>query len=104
MKAFLMDYKVWIVVVLAMITIIIFEWQQFKVLTYQLMLQAKILAKDFILSSGEAQETWVVEKLYAILPHALAALMTKTMLRTVVAYLYHEAKDYLDDGMMNNSI
>jgi hypothetical protein len=104
MKEILSDYKVFLVAALAVVMMIIFEWQQFKVLSYKLMLQAKTLAKDFILTSGEAQETWVVDRLYALLPKFFTAFVTKAMLQTVVACLYHETKDYLDDGMMNDSI
>jgi hypothetical protein len=94
MKEILSDYKVFLVAALAVVMMIIFEWQQFKVLSYKLMLQAKTLA----------QETWVVDRLYALLPKFFTAFVTKAMLQTVVACLYHETKDYLDDGMMNDSI
>ena len=104
MKEMLFEYSFLLVIAVAIIFYAIFQWQQFKVLAYKLMLQAKSLAKDYVLASGEAQEKWVLEKIYVVLPKPFRILISKEQMQKIIAYLYHKGKDYLDDGKLNNSI
>jgi len=62
MRDVLFEYRLILVIALAIIFYAVFQWQQFKVLAYKLMLQAKSLAKDLVLASGEAQENGSLKK------------------------------------------
>lgn len=101
---FLIEYRVVILVVLAVILYATLEWQKFKSQSYVLMLQAKSMAKDAILKSGHQQEEWVIKKAYQYLPRKLTVFINEDRMRKIVHYLYARAKDILDDGEMNNSI
>jgi hypothetical protein len=56
------------------------------------------------LKSGAEQEEWVVKNLLQRLPKAWIIFITEDRLRKIVKYLYDKAKDYCDDGKLNNSI
>ena len=99
----LFEYRFIILVVLAVILYAAFEWEKFKTRAYALMLQAKSMAKDLILKSGQAQETWVVDKAYKFLPGRITYFIDKDKMRKIVHYLYVKARDKLDDGKLNNS-
>lgn len=103
-KDFLWNNRFIIVLLIAVVLYALMEWQRFKATAYSLMLQAKRMAKDAILKSGQVQEEWVVRKVYQFLPRRLTILITEQMMRQLVHYMYHKAKDYLDDGKENNSI
>jgi hypothetical protein len=92
-----------LLVVLAVIFYAIFEWQRFKVKAHALMLQAKSLAKDAILKSVDQQTEWVVKKAYQLLPKTWTIFISEERMSKIVFYLYHKAKDYLEDGKVNNS-
>ncbi|MBF4693624.1 hypothetical protein [Fusibacter ferrireducens] len=104
MKALLFEYRFVVAVIAAVFLFALLEWQQFKVILYQLMLKAKSMAKDLVLNSGEAQEEWVLEKAYLYLPIRIRILIPKEVMRKIIKYLYHVAKDYLDDGKVNSSV
>jgi uncharacterized protein (UPF0333 family) len=104
MLNFLWEYRFVIIIIVAVILYAIFSWQNFKTKAYALMLQAKSLAKDAILKSGDQQAEWVVKKAYNMLPIGWQLFITEDRLRKIIYYLYHKAKDYLDDGKINNSI
>lgn len=80
------------------------EWNNFKQVTYGLMLQAKRYAKDKVLESGDEQVEWVVNKAYQFLPSRLTIFINKDLMRKVIKFLYEKLRDYLDDGLINNSI
>ncbi len=80
------------------------EWNKVKAKLYSFMLQAKSLAKDAVLKSGQQQEEWVVNKAYQFLPKALTLFISRQLMQKIVHWLYHKAKDYIDDGQINNSI
>lgn len=82
----------------------ILEWNNTKVVAYNLMLRAKDLAKDKILTCGKEQEDWVVAKLKTVLPRRLTLFLGDEVLRTLVKFLYNKGLDYLDDGKFNNSV
>lgn len=103
-KSLLWEWRFVIVLIVVLAIYAILEWNKFKALSYGVMLQAKSMAKDKILHSGEQQEEWVVKKLYQLLPKTLILFISEDLLRKIVHYLYHQAKDYFDDGQLNNSI
>jgi len=100
----LFEYRFIILVVLAFILYAALEWQKFKSQAYILMLQAKSLAKDAILKSGSQQEEWVIKKAYQFLPKKITMFINEQRMRSIVHYLYVKAKDYVDDGEINNSV
>jgi len=104
MKQLIWEYRFLVIVVVAITLFALLEWQKFKAISYGLMLQAKGLAKDAVLKSGDQQEEWVVKKAYQWLPKKFTIFISEEMMRKIVHYLYHKAKDYLDDGELNNSI
>ena len=83
---------------------IISEWNVVKVNAYKAMLQAKDLAKNQILNSGEAQENWAVNHIMKLMPMRLKLLLGEQTVRAIVKLLYKDALDYLDDGKLNNSV
>lgn len=100
-----MDQKIlyYVVFALLLILFVLFEKEKFKRIASDLMLNAKSLAKDAILKSGKEQEEWVVEKAYVYLPRWITMFISKEVMRKIIAYLYRAAKDYIDDGKINNS-
>lgn len=102
-EQFLWEYRYVIVVVAVAILYSAFEWKSAKEKAYALMLQAKSLAKNLVLNSGKEQEDWVVKKAYEYLPKSITIFITEEKMRKLIQYLYNKAKDYLDDGTINNS-
>lgn len=103
-KNIMWEYRFVILVALAIVLFAFLEWNKFKSVCYAAMLQAKSMAKDAILKSGDEQEEWVVKKLLQLLPKTLIIFISEQTLRKLVHYLYNKAKDYLDDGELNNSL
>jgi len=97
------EFRYILIVLFGLVIFALFEWEKFKSLAYKTMLQAKTLAKDAILLSGQEQEDWVVDKLYLIMPISFRVLINRNFLRKIVKSVYHKAKDYLDDGKINGS-
>lgn len=104
MKELIWEYRYVIIVAIATVLFALLEWQKFKSIAYGLMLQAKSLAKDAVLKSGQQQEEWVCKKAYQFLPKTLTIFISEDNMKKLVHYLYSKAKDYLDDGQLNNSI
>lgn len=90
--------------VIVVVVVGLLEWNKTKVVTYNLMLRAKDLAKDKILSCGKEQEDWVVNKLKQVLPKRITIFLGDELLRSIVKFLYNKGLDYLDDGKFNNSV
>lgn len=103
-KELVWDYRYIIILVGAFAIFCLFEWQRAKTIVYSLMLQAKSLAKDAVLKSGKQQEEWVCKKAYQFLPKSVTAFISEENMSKLIHYLYVNAKDYLDDGELNNSI
>lgn len=80
------------------------QWSETKSRLYALMLQAKSLAKDAVLQSGEQQFEWVIARAYQYIPGSFKLFVSEDMLKKIVRWLYKQGKDYLDDGKFNNSI
>lgn len=104
LKEFFSQYGFIILSVITILLFIVFQWQRFKAISFALMLQAKRLAKEAVLNSGAEQEDWVVSKAYQFLPKSITVFISREAMKTIVHYLYTEAKDYLDDGELNGSI
>lgn len=98
------DVQYLIAGVIIVVVVGLLEWNNTKVVAYNLMLRAKDLAKDKILSGGKEQEDWVVAKLKEVLPKRLTLFLGDEVLRTLVKFLYNKGLDYLDDGKFNNSV
>jgi hypothetical protein len=93
-----------ILIILAIILYALLEWEKFKTQAYALMLQAKRQAKDAVLKSGDEQVEWIVKKAYQFMPKRWTKLISEKNMRWIVHKLYHIAKDYADDGELNESI
>jgi len=104
LKQLFWEYRFILILFLIVAIYCLFEWQRAKVIAYSLMLQAKSLAKDTILKSGDQQADWVVKRAYQFLPKSLTIFISEDNMRKIIYKLYHSAKDYLDDGNINNSI
>lgn len=103
-KAYLFECRFIIVVAVAAIIYAWKEWEKTKGILYALMLDAKSLAKDAVLKSGQQQEDWVVQMAMRYLPlHMLVILGGEEEIRKTVKWLFKKAKDLLDDGKLNNS-
>lgn len=100
----LWEYRFVIVSIMAVVLFALFEWKTFKEILYALMLQAKRFAKDKVMNSGKEQEDWVVTKAYIYLPKWITMFIPQETMRKIIKWLYDRAKDYLDDGKLNNSI
>ena len=92
-----------LIVAFVILFFVLLGWQKTKLLLYQLMLQAKSMAKDAILKSGQEQEDWVVRKAWQLLPSSFKVFLNENTLKRIVRWLYHKAKDYADDGQFNAS-
>jgi hypothetical protein len=104
MKDLIIEYRFVIVVLIAILLFALLEWQKFKAIVHGIMLQAKSMAKDLVLKSGVEQENWVVMQCFRYLPKWITVFISQDNMYKIVHYLYHKAKDYLDDGRINNSI
>lgn len=94
----------WVYIVMAGAIIVLFGLMQclwFRQRAYALMLQAKRMARDEILKSGEDQEQWVTDMLQAI-PFLIVIPRGAKLL--AVRYLYNIAKDLCDNGQLDGSI
>lgn len=103
-KVLVWDWRFVLAIVLGIVVYAVADWKNFKIKAYQLMLDAKSLAKDQVLKSGQEQEDWVVEKLYAVMPTKFKVFISEDLLRKIVYKSYHLAKDIIDNGKIDNSI
>jgi hypothetical protein len=101
---FVWENRFILVVLVAIVLFALLEWQAFKSRAYSIMLQAKRMAKDAILKSGDEQVDWIIRRAYLWLPKSLVMFISEGKMRKIICYLYHKSKDYLDDGKINNSI
>lgn len=104
LKNFIWDYRFIIAVAILAIVYFLFEREKGKNIILNLMFQAKRLAKDAILKSGQEQENWVVERALFYLPMSWKIVITETQIRKIVKWLFNKGKDYLDDGKINGSV
>lgn len=100
----------WRFVLVAVVMLLIYsiaEWKKVKKILTVNIIKARELAKEFVLESGQEQEDWVVERVYAILPMTVLAVLTpfggKAALRKLVKIVYYQLKDYLDNQKFDKS-
>lgn len=98
------EYRFIIIILIAIVLYALLEWNSFKSKAYALMLQAKRMAKDAVLKSGDEQIEWVIKKAYQFLPRHITIFISEDVMRKIIKYLYSKLKDYVDDGKLNNSI
>jgi hypothetical protein len=101
---FLWEYRFILILVLAVVLYAITQWKEFKSRAYALMLQAKRLAKDAVLKSGDEQVEWIIKRAYQYLPKSVMLFIGESNLRKIIKWLYDKAKDWIDDGQINGSI
>lgn len=104
MEQILWEFRYVITFLVAALVYGAFNWKTVKTQAYKGMLQAKSLAKDCILQSGQAQEDWVVSTIWPLLPLPARLVLSQEAFRRIVRSLYKTAKDFLDDGKLNGSI
>jgi hypothetical protein len=93
-----------ILVIFAIVLYAFLEWSKFKAQAYALMLQAKRMAKDAVLKSGDEQIEWVVRKAYQFMPKIWTIFISEDRMKKIIGYLYSKLKDYIDDGQLNKSM
>ena len=79
------------------------EYTNTKNKVLQCIVAAKKLSKDKVIEGGEAQENWVVNRVYGILPPVAKIILTEDVLRKIIKNLYRCCLDLLDDGELNDS-
>ncbi|WDU84187.1 hypothetical protein [Caloramator sp. Dgby_cultured_2] len=76
---FAWEFRFIIVLALSILIYALLEWNSFKAQLYALMLQAKRMAKDAVLKSGQQQEEWVVKRLINSYPRVGQYLYQKQL-------------------------
>lgn len=105
LKNLIWEYRfilIWLVTALIYAVVMGKQWYKNKAL--ELMLVAKQLSKEKILSNGHQQEDWAVKALYLVLKKLKIPFVTEENLRPLIHNLYIKAMDKLDDGKINKSI
>ena len=92
------QYIVMIGVIITLFGLLQCMW--FRQRAYALMLQAKRMAKDEILKSGDEQEQWVTDMLQAV---PFLIVVPRSVKLMSVRYLYKIAKDLCDNGQLDGS-
>lgn len=103
MKELFWEYRYVIVLALVFGLYTILEWSNVKGKILNAIVAAKDLAKDKVLHGGQAQEDWVVSRVYMIIPARVKLFLSEELLRKIIKYLYQKSMDLLDDGKVNNS-
>ncbi len=88
-------------VLLALIALAIGAIQHYHLLTgkaLQGMLGAKKLAKEGLLTTGQAQEDWVVSTVYPLLPAQIRLFVSEDTFRSLVRKLYGTAMAVVNDN------
>lgn len=103
MKELVWEWRYVIILVVAVVIYSILEWSNVKGKILNAIVAAKDLAKDKILHGGQAQEDWVVSRVYMLLPTRVKLFLSEELLRKIIRYLYQKSMDLIDDGKVNNS-
>jgi hypothetical protein len=103
MKELILEYRYVILVIIGVALYTILEWSNVKGKILNAIVAAKDLAKDKIIHGGQAQEDWVVSRVYLIIPARVKLFLSEELLRKIIKYLYQKSMDLLDDGQVNNS-
>lgn len=107
LTAILWDWRFVIVAIVLIAIYSIFEWKKVKAILEENIIRARQLARDFVLESGQEQEDWAVERVYAVLPLTVLAILApfggKAAVRSLVRIVYYQLKDYLDNSKFDKS-
>lgn len=77
------------------------QWIRIREFAYELMLMAERSFKD---EEGKLKYDFVVEMVYRSIPSWLKLFIKKEDIQKLIEKWYQTAKDYLDDGVVNDSI
>lgn len=69
-----------------------------------LITQARYKFRMGILTSGKEQEDWVVKMCQMTIPSGWQVIFTESVIRWIVKWVFHQVKDFVDDGKLNDSI
>jgi hypothetical protein len=103
MKELIWDWRYVILLVVGAVIYTILEWGRVKGKILNAIVAAKDLAKDKVLHGGQAQEDWVVSRVYMLLPTRIKLILSEELLRKIIKYLYQKSMDLIDDGKVNDS-
>ncbi len=73
---------------------------ELREMAYSLMLIAE---KRFAEGEGCFKMDWVIDRFYPAMPNTLKFIITRDDAKTFLQTIYDEARDYLDDGVLNDS-
>ena len=77
------------------------QWANLREFAYQLMLSAE---KVYDANQGKEKFEVVFNMLYKYIPIWLTGILTEEKIKAQLQIWYDKAKDWLDDGEINNSI
>lgn len=77
------------------------QWAKLREFAYQLMLSAE---KVYEANQGKEKFDIVFNALYGYIPNWLKGILTEDKIKAQLQIWYDKAKDWLDDGLMNESI
>ena len=103
MKELIWEYRYVIILAIVLGLYTILEWGNVKGKILNAIVAAKDLAKDKVLHGGQAQEDWVVSRVYLLLPNRVKLFLSEESLRNIIRYLYQKSMDLIDDGKVNKS-
>lgn len=103
MKELIWEYRYVIILAIVLGLYTILEWGNVKGKILNAIVAAKDLAKDKVLHGGQAQEDWVVSRVYLLLPNRVKLFLSEELLRKIIRYLYQKSMDLIDDGKVNKS-
>jgi undecaprenyl pyrophosphate phosphatase UppP len=77
------------------------QWAKLREFAYQLMLSAE---KVYDVNQGKEKFEVVFNVLYGYIPTWLTGILTQEKIKAQLQIWYNNAKDWLDDGQINDSI
>ena len=77
------------------------QWTKVREFAYEMMLLAERTFSD---KDGKLKFNFVVTFVYQSLPPLMRAFIKEENIRRLIQALYDQAKDFLDDGRINNSM
>ncbi|NMA16112.1 MAG: hypothetical protein GX935_02545 [Erysipelotrichia bacterium] len=77
------------------------QWAKLREFAYQLMLSAE---KVYEANQGKEKFDAVFNVLYGYIPNWLTGILTEEKIKVQLQIWYDKAKDWLDDGEINDSI
>lgn len=113
MKEFFMNYDVFLILVIVIVTMIGFLLMAFEYLksknlneiradVYQLFLKAEHALTES--GQGSQRMKWVIQKARSLLPSYIRIFIPERILTAIIQYWFDGIKDLLDDGKINKSV